>query len=495
MFCPKPVSKPSLQSELEKDYPMSKTVLILCTGNSCRSQMAEVIWQQLIADGVGGTAWTNARIHSAGSQPAGFVHPLAIKALAELGLETAGLRSKPMAEFEDESIDLVVTVCGHAGDAVAKSACPLFKGDAKVLRWPFPDPADASGSEAEQLKIFRSVRDNIQQQIQRYLESENGRSRPTPRIEFSSETMADANALIKLALIEDIGADNLEAGVDCTTDAIVPADATARAAFVSRAAGVVCGVEITKLAIAQWAPRLTLEVMRQDGDSVAPQETIAVMAGPAHDILTMERTCLNFMCRLSGISSLTQQYVERIAGASASVLDTRKTTPGWRRLEKYAVACGGGTNHRMGLYDAIMLKDNHLAFYRSLVEDNEDTIPTAISACRKWIEDHAATLPNGESTILQLEVDTLSQLEIALGTDCDIILLDNMSCDELAQAVAMRNAAVGKQGKLILLEASGGVNLDTIGSIARTGVERISVGALTHSAKNFDIGLDWEITQ
>lgn len=310
------------------------------------------------------------------------------------------------------------------------------------------------------------------------------------KAQFSSEAQADCLKLIEMALAEDIGASDLDVGVDCTTDSIVPKEAAARAAFVSRADGVVCGVEIAKLAIKQFAPKLTLEVQVEDGNVVKPQQTIAVMVGPAHDILTMERTCLNFMCRLSGISTLTGQYANEIAGTKACVLDTRKTTPGWRRLEKYAVACGGGENHRMGLYDAIMLKDNHLAFYRSLVEDNDDTIPTTIKIARQWIDDNASKLPNGKKTILQLEVDTLEQLEIALATDCDIVLLDNMDCDRLKKGVAMRNDKAPK----ILLEASGGVNLKTIGDIAQTGVERISVGALTHSAVNFDIGLDWEIT-
>ena len=310
------------------------------------------------------------------------------------------------------------------------------------------------------------------------------------RPEFSQAAQADCLKLIEMALTEDIGAAELDAGIDCTTDAIVPPEAQARAAFVSRAEGIVCGVEVAKLALAKWAPNLTLEVELSDGQAVKPQQTIAVMVGSAHDILTMERTCLNFMCRLSGISSLTKEYVNELAGTKACVLDTRKTTPGWRRLEKYAVACGGGQNHRMGLYDAIMIKDNHLAFYRSLVEDNDDTIPTAIKIARKWIQDHHKRLPHGEDTVLQLEVDTLEQLQIALTTDCDIILLDNMNCEKLSQAVQMRNEIAPK----ILLEASGGVNLTTIGKIAQTGVERISVGALTHSALNFDIGLDWEIS-
>lgn len=312
----------------------------------------------------------------------------------------------------------------------------------------------------------------------------------TSRPVFSESARGDGLKLIEMALIEDIGSADLDVGLDCTTDAIVPKQAKARAAFVSRDPGVVCGVAIAKLAIANWAPQLSLEVAVNDGEPVRAQETIAVMAGTAHDILTMERTCLNFMCRLSGISTLTNQYVQRIAGTSACVLDTRKTTPGWRRLEKFAVACGGGQNHRMGLYDAIMIKDNHLAFYRSQVEDDEDTIPASIRIARQWIRDHESTLPHGDQTVLQLEVDTLAQLEIALGTDCDIVLLDNMECDQLSRAVEMRNAQAPK----ILLEASGGVNLTTIGKIARTGVERISIGALTHSAVNFDIGLDWEIT-
>ena len=290
-----------------------------------------------------------------------------------------------------------------------------------------------------------------------------------------------------MALVEDVGAADMDQGVDCTTDAVVPKSAPAKAAFVARVAGIVCGVEVAKLALAKFAPNIDLEVNVADGEVVTPQQTIAVMSGSAHDILTMERTCLNFMCRLSGISTLTKQFVDRAASPSTDILDTRKTTPGWRRLEKYAVACGGGSNHRMGLYDAIMLKDNHLAFFRSQVKDVKNTIPESIAIARKWINDQADSLPNGKQTILQLEVDTLDQLAVALGTECDIILLDNMTCDQLSEAVDMRD----ERAPQILLEASGGVNIDTINAIAATGVDRISIGALTHSARNFDIGLDW----
>jgi len=309
--------------------------------------------------------------------------------------------------------------------------------------------------------------------------------------EFSAETAADALKLIKLSLTEDTGAADLASGVDCTTDSIVPPEATAQAAFVSRQQGVVSGVKVAQLVAETFAPRVELTQEKADGDRVEPKQTIATLSGPAHDILTIERTCLNFMCRLSGISSLTRQFADRVAGTDAKVLDTRKTTPGWRRLEKYAVACGGGTNHRMGLYDAVMLKDNHLAFFRSQVENEVDVIPRALKQSRQWIMDNAGTLPNGEQTILQLEVDTIEQFEISIAdsnqTRPDIVLLDNMTTDQLSQAVAIRN----EHAPQVLLEASGGVNLDTIAGIAATGVDRISVGALTHSALNFDIGLDW----
>ena len=309
------------------------------------------------------------------------------------------------------------------------------------------------------------------------------------RHSMDADTAADCTKLIDMALAEDIGAANLKDGRDCTTDSIVPDSVTASAAFVSRASGVVCGVEIAKMVIDRHALTLKLDCRLNDGDPVEPGQTIAVISGPAAEILVLERTCLNFMCRLSGISSFTRQYVHEIQGTNACVLDTRKTTPGWRRLEKYAVACGGGQNHRMGLYDAVMIKDNHLAFRRSQAENKSLTIPNAIKVVRDWIDENAESLPNGPQTVLQLEVDNLDQLEIALETSVDIVLLDNMSNDQLTSAVALRNERAPK----VLLEASGGVNLTTIAGIAATGVERISVGALTHSAANFDIGLDWTI--
>lgn len=302
-------------------------------------------------------------------------------------------------------------------------------------------------------------------------------------------TAADGLKLIEMALTEDTGSASLEFAVDCTTQSVIAAAATASAAFVSRQQGIVCGVEIAKIAVSNFAPDLNLDVIADDGQRIAPGETIAIISGSAHQILMMERTCLNFLCRLSGISTLTGTFAQKITGTKAKILDTRKTTPGYRRLEKYAVQCGGGSNHRMGLYDAVMIKDNHLAFYKAWNQQSQNAVAEGIELARKWIAENAATLPNGADTILQLEVDTLEQLERALPHRPDIILLDNMSNEQLSQAVAMRdNDAPG-----ILLEASGGVNLSTIAEIARTGVDRISIGALTHSAVNFDIGLDWTI--
>ncbi len=309
--------------------------------------------------------------------------------------------------------------------------------------------------------------------------------------EFSQPLRDASLALIELALAEDIGVADLSRGIDCTTDALVPADSTATAAFVSREQGIVCGVEVSRLVAAEFAPSVRIVVEKNDGDEVSPKQTIATMTGPAHDILTIERTCLNFMCRLSGIATMAHAFASRVSGTKARVLDTRKTAPGWRLLEKYAVACGGGTNHRMGLYDAIMIKDNHLAFYRTQVPESGQTIDQALAVARKWITANASRLPLGKNTIVQLEVDTLDQFKLAIDDNNpalpDIVLLDNMDNDQLAQAVAIRDQLAAD----VLLEASGGVNLSTIQGISQTGVDRISVGAVTHSASNFDIGLDW----
>jgi nicotinate-nucleotide pyrophosphorylase (carboxylating) len=311
----------------------------------------------------------------------------------------------------------------------------------------------------------------------------------TQSIAFDERTRGDSLRLFELGLIEDVGTADLAAAVDCTTLAIIPPGVRASAAFVARAAGVVCGLQVCRQAIEMFSPELVLDCRVQDSQSVERNQEFATLSGEGLRILMMERTCLNFLCHLSGISTLTRQFVDRVRGTGAKILDTRKTTPGWRRVEKYAVACGGGSNHRMGLYDAIMIKDNHLAMYGQNRRDYKLSVADAIREARQWVAENSTRLPSGRQTILQIEVDTLEQLEIALRSSPDIVLLDNMRVEEIARAVDLRNS-INRQ---VVLEASGGVNLNSVRAIAETGVERISVGALTHSAAHLDIGLDWRI--
>jgi nicotinate-nucleotide pyrophosphorylase (carboxylating) len=225
----------------------------------------------------------------------------------------------------------------------------------------------------------------------------------------------------------------------------------------------VCAAVDSKLAFAEKA---------QNGDAVESGRELAAVRGSLRSILATERIALNFLQRLSGIATLTRKYVDAVAGFRAKILDTRKTTPGWRLLEKYAVRCGGGTNHRMGLYDGILIKDNHLA---GLGGDLRKAVKTA------------REFPGNQGQPVEVEVDSIEQLEIALAAGADIVLLDNMSLDQLRAAVARRNAVAPN----VLLEASGGVTLATVRNIAATGVDRISVGALTHSAPALDIALDY----
>ena len=308
-------------------------------------------------------------------------------------------------------------------------------------------------------------------------------------VKLDDVTRQDILALTQLALSEDIGSSNLEVAIDCTTLSVVPDDVRATATFVSREEGVICGLQLCELVVDQFAPNLKLIQQVFDGDRIAPQQPIATLEGEARQILMMERTCLNFMCRLSGISTLTRRFVDLVTGTRAQILDTRKTTPGWRRIEKYAVACGGGGNHRMGLYDAVMIKDNHIAMYGNHIDNHDLSVSQAVKLAQAWIEENHDRLPHGKKTVVQIEVDRIEQLKIALTANPDIVLLDNMSTDQLNQCVELRDA----ENPTVLLEASGGVNLDTVAAIAKTGVERISIGALTHSATNFDIGLDWKL--
>jgi nicotinate-nucleotide pyrophosphorylase (carboxylating) len=271
--------------------------------------------------------------------------------------------------------------------------------------------------------------------------------------------------LIDFALTEDLGDEG-----DVTSRATIPEGQRGRAAFVARADGVLAGIEAAERVCRRVDPNLQFGPVRADGYRVGKGETFASVEGPVRSILIAERTAVNFLQRLSGIATLTRQYVNAVAGLPVKILDTRKTTPGWRLLEKYAVRMGGGTNHRLGLYDMVLIKDNHLA---AMGNDIAAAIEQARAAYPK--------LP------LEVEVDSLEQLDRAIAARPDVVLLDNLSIEQMREAVARRNvAAAGVQ-----LEASGGVNLDTVRAIAETGVDRISVGALTHSAKALDIALDF----
>ncbi len=287
---------------------------------------------------------------------------------------------------------------------------------------------------------------------------------------FNDSERAACERLIDLALAEDW----MQAG-DLTCNAAIPLDLQGEARFVSRSPGVVAGLPVAPL-VYQRTPGVTFEPLVEDGTRLTPGTVLARVSGSMAGILSTERVILNFLQRLSGVASLTRKYADLIADLPCRLLDTRKTTPGWRLLEKYAVRCGGGHNHRMGLYDGVMLKDNHLA---ALARSGASgTIPEAIRLVREKC---------GTRVPLEVEVDTLEQLDEALRCGPDVVLLDNMTLEMLREAVRRRNAVAPG----ILLEASGGVNLQTVRGIAETGVDRVSVGALTHSAPALDIGLDY----
>lgn len=285
-------------------------------------------------------------------------------------------------------------------------------------------------------------------------------SRSTRSLPSLPQTLVDA--AIRVALDEDLGL----AG-DITTNATVAANATANAVIAARKPGVVAGLALAEAAFRAIAPETDFTIEIRDGETVKPGAVIARISGNARALLTAERVALNFLGRLSGIATLTRQYVDKVAGTHAKIVDTRKTTPGLRAFEKYAVRCGGGFNHRVGLFDAVLIKDNHIVAAGG--------IASAIKAAK------AAA---GHMTKIEVEVDTLAQLEIVMREKVDCVLLDNMTPADLVKAVAI-------VGGRCLTEASGGVNLETVTEIAQTGVDLISVGALTHSASVLDLGLDF----
>lgn len=267
--------------------------------------------------------------------------------------------------------------------------------------------------------------------------------------------------VIRTSLAEDLG----RAG-DITARACVPPDATLTADFVCRRGGMVAGLSVVRLTLAELDPSATVDELAIDGQAVPAGTTLARVTGNARAILGAERTALNLLGRLCGVATLTQDFVDAVAGSRAKITDTRKTTPGLRALEKYAVRCGGGVNHRFGLDDAILIKDNHVAACGS--------VGAAIRRAQAYA---------GHLVKVEVEVDSLLQLREAIAYDPDVIMLDNFSLDDMREAVNL-------VGGRIVLEASGGVTLETVRDIADTGVDIISVGALTHSARVIDIGLD-----
>jgi nicotinate-nucleotide pyrophosphorylase (carboxylating) len=278
----------------------------------------------------------------------------------------------------------------------------------------------------------------------------------------ASLPMVMVEPVVRAALLEDLG----RAG-DLTTDAIVPAEASVCTALVARQPGVVAGLDFAAAAFRLIDPAIRMTVALPDGSRLLPGDTIATIIGPARGILTAERTALNFLCHLSGVASATRGIVDAIAGTRAQVCCTRKTIPGLRFAQKYAVRVGGGSNHRFGLDDAVLIKDNHVAVAGG--------VRPAVERARSGV---------GHLVKIELEVDTLAQLQEALSLKVDAVLLDNMGPDLLRQAVAMVDGRA-------ITEASGRIRPDTAHAIAASGVDLLSVGWLTHSASVLDIGLDW----
>ena len=268
--------------------------------------------------------------------------------------------------------------------------------------------------------------------------------------------------LVGRALAEDLGTVG-----DLTSDSCVPEETQAHGALVARSAGIVAGLEVAAYVFESIDPASTFAAIVSDGDRVTAGQSIATVAGLARSLLRAERTALNILGRMSGVATATSLFVAAVAGTGARISDTRKTMPGMRLLDKYAVSMGGGVNHRLGLFDAVLIKDNHIAAIGG--------IGPAVKAARERV---------GPGVMVEVEVETLQQLEVVLGTEADRVLLDNMNLETLRVAVEMT-------AEHMVTEASGGVTLDNVRSIASTGVDIISVGWITHSAPQMDIALDF----
>jgi len=297
------------------------------------------------------------------------------------------------------------------------------------------------------------------------------------QLEWNATIEDDLRQLIRLAVRED-----LDRGHDWTTAALVTGDRQGTAAVVAREAGTIAGLQAAPVVLSEMHAAIEWVPAVRDGERVFRGAAVATISGSARDILTCERPLLNVLGRLSGIATLTAEYVRRVEGTRARIYDTRKTTPGWRRLEKYAVRCGCGHNHRTGLFDAILIKDNHLA----LASEQNLSPADAVRRAREFITQMDAAYID-KAMLVEVEIDSIDQVDLVLDAGPDIVLLDNMRLEDLRAAVAHRDAIAPQ----VELEASGGVTLDSVAEIAATGVDRISSGALTHSARCLDVALDW----
>lgn len=301
-------------------------------------------------------------------------------------------------------------------------------------------------------------------------------SEPTPLVglgmaatgEFTALEQDEARTLILRGLEEDCP------DGDVTSELLLPEDRTIRAGFVPRDNGVVCGIPVVAALFREIEPAISLRPLRSDGDRIHSGEAFMEIEGPIQPILRGERLALNFLQRLSGVSTLTRRFVDAVAGTHCHIYDTRKTTPGWRALEKYAVRAAGGKNHRRGLSDMVLIKDNHRKVLASLGDADLTGWLQRIRQVRSELA-------------VEIEVDSVDELNAALEAGYELILLDNFSLEDLGRAVTLTRR---RPGKTPVLEASGGVRLESVREVAETGVDRIAVGAITHSAVALDIGLD-----
>ncbi len=325
------------------------------------------------------------------------------------------------------------------------------------------------------------MRETAQRSQRAWLVQGDGPMKDFSPVVWDDRLAADCRELVRLAVRED-----LDRWYDWTTVSLVPEKAIATARVVARQDGVIAGLPAAQWTLAEYDPSADFRPLLQDGERVSRGTVVATLTGSARTLLTAERVLLNFLGRLSGVATLTRRFVDAVTGTKARIYDTRKTTPGWRRLEKYAVQMGGGHNHRTGLFDAVLIKDNHLAFGATVEGTDRFTPGEAVQRVRDFLRESPLGV-QWSSLLIEVEVDSLEQLDAVLPVCPDIVLLDNMSPVLLAQAVAHRDA----MSPTVELEASGGVNLESVRAIAESGVDRISAGALTHSAVNFDIALDW----